>query len=104
MATAVRRSNTDGIAPCGMSRATPEATGRRRRHWATTGSVLPQRPTRQQQTKQQQQKWTSFAGLFDGRGGVPVRYRVHCPMEEVQGFDRSHLMLPSGDYCSQLLQ
>ncbi len=32
MATVVRRSNTDDIAQCGMSRATPEATGRR--HWA----------------------------------------------------------------------
>jgi hypothetical protein len=30
----MRRSNTDGIAQWGMSRATPEATGRR--HQATT--------------------------------------------------------------------
>ena len=51
MATAVRRSNTDGIAQCGMSRATPEATGRR--HWATNCSVLPQRPPGQQANKQQ---------------------------------------------------
>ncbi len=43
--------NTDGIAQCGMSRATPEATGRR--HWATTHSVLPQRPPGQQANKQQ---------------------------------------------------
>ncbi len=42
MATAVSRSNTDGIAQCGMSRATPEATGHC--HRATTCSVLPQRP------------------------------------------------------------
>ncbi len=48
---AVRRSNTDGIARCGMSRATPEATGCR--HRATTRSVLPQRPPRQQANKQQ---------------------------------------------------
>jgi hypothetical protein len=52
MATAVRRSNTDGIAQCGMSRATPEATGRC--HRATTCSVLPQRPPWQQQKKRQQ--------------------------------------------------
>ncbi len=52
MATAVRRSNTDGIAQCSMSRATPEATGCR--HRATTGSILPQQPPGQQQTKQQQ--------------------------------------------------
>jgi hypothetical protein len=51
MATAVRRSNTDGIALCSMSRATPEATGRR--HRVTTHSVLPQRPPRQQAKKQQ---------------------------------------------------
>jgi hypothetical protein len=51
MATAVRRSNTDGIAWCGMSRATLEATGCR--HRATTPSVLPQLPPGQQAHKQQ---------------------------------------------------
>ncbi len=47
----MRRSNTDGIAQCGMSRATLKTTGRR--HWATTCSVLPQRPPEQQVNKQQ---------------------------------------------------
>ncbi len=51
MATAVRRSNTDGIAQCSMSRATPEATGCR--HWASTCSILPQRPPGQKANKQQ---------------------------------------------------
>ncbi len=51
MATAVRRSNTDGITQCGMSRATLEATGCQ--HWAATCSVLPQRPPGQQAYKQQ---------------------------------------------------
>jgi hypothetical protein len=51
MAMAVSRSNTDGIAQCGMSRATPEATGRR--HWGTTCSVFPQRLPEQQANKQQ---------------------------------------------------
>jgi hypothetical protein len=51
MAMAVRRSNTDGIAQCGMSRATPEATGCR--HRATTCFVLPQRLPGQQANKQQ---------------------------------------------------
>jgi hypothetical protein len=51
MATVVRRSNTDGIAQCGMSRATPEATGHR--HQATTCSVSPQRSPGQQANKQQ---------------------------------------------------
>ncbi len=43
-------SDTWGIAQCSMSRATPEATGRRHWHRATTKSVLPQRPPGQQQT------------------------------------------------------
>ncbi len=49
---AMRRlwSGTCGIAQCSMTRASPEATGRR--HRATTGSVSPRRPTGQQQTKQ----------------------------------------------------
>ncbi len=48
----VRRwSDTCGIAQCSMSRATPEATGRR--HRATTRSVSPRRPPGWQQTKQQ---------------------------------------------------
>ncbi len=50
MSMAVHRSNTDGIAQCGMFRATREATGCR--HQATTCSVLPQQPPGQQQTKQ----------------------------------------------------
>jgi hypothetical protein len=51
MAMAVRQSNTDGIIQCGMSRATPEATGCR--HWATTCYILPQRPPGHQANKQQ---------------------------------------------------
>jgi hypothetical protein len=80
-------SNTDGIHRCGMSRATLEATGRR--HWATTHSVSPQWPPGQQQTKQRQKQWTNFAGDFNGRGGALVQYRMHRPMEGVQGFDRN---------------
>jgi hypothetical protein len=51
MATVVRRSDTDSIAQCGMSTATPEATGRW--HRTTTCSVLPQQPPGQQAYKQQ---------------------------------------------------
>ncbi len=47
----MRRSNTDGIAQCGMSRASPEATGCW--HRATTCSILPQRPPGKQANKQQ---------------------------------------------------
>jgi hypothetical protein len=50
MATVVRRSNTDDIAQCGMSRATLEATGCR--HRVTTCSVLPQRLPGQRANKQ----------------------------------------------------
>jgi hypothetical protein len=46
-------------------------------------------------------KWTNFDGHFDGRGGAPVQYRAHHPMEEVQGFGRSHWMPPLGEYCGQ---
>jgi hypothetical protein len=51
MATAVHQSNTDSIAQCGMSRATPEATGHQQR--ATTCSISPQQPPGQQANKQQ---------------------------------------------------
>jgi hypothetical protein len=51
MAMVMRRSNTDGIAQCGMSRATQEATGCC--HRATTHSVLPRRPSGQQANKQE---------------------------------------------------
>ncbi len=51
MATVVCRSNTDGIARCGMSRATLEATGCC--HQATTCYVLPQQPPGQQANNQQ---------------------------------------------------
>jgi hypothetical protein len=28
-------------------------------------------------------KCTNFVGHFDGRGGAPVQYCAHCPIEEV---------------------
>jgi hypothetical protein len=43
-------------------------------------------------------KHTYKAGHFDGHGDAPVRNRVHCPMEEVRGFTRSHWTQPSGKY------
>jgi hypothetical protein len=45
-----------------MSRATPEATGRR--HWVTTLSVLPWQPPGQQQTKQQQQNAPTLLAIL----------------------------------------
>jgi hypothetical protein len=50
MAMRMRGCNAACIAQCSMSRATPEASGRR--HWATTCSVLPQWPPEQQKTQQ----------------------------------------------------
>jgi len=35
-------------------------------------------------------KCTHFSGRFEGRGSAPVRYPVHCPMEEVHGFPKNH--------------
>jgi hypothetical protein len=46
-------------------------------------------------------KYTYFAGRFDGHGNAPVRNRAHLPMEEVQGFTRSHWTPPSGEYYVQ---
>ncbi len=43
-------------------------------------------------------KYTYKAGHFDGHGDAPVRNCMHCPMEEVQGFTRSHWMPPLGKY------
>ncbi len=51
IAMVVRRSNTDGVARYGISRATPEATGHR--HQVNTRSVLPLRLPGQQANKQQ---------------------------------------------------
>jgi hypothetical protein len=62
MATAVRRSNTDGIAQCGMSRAPPEATGRH--HWVTTCYVSPQRLPGQQANKQQSTNTPKKVGVL----------------------------------------
>ena len=43
-------------------------------------------------------KCTSFAGHFDGPADAPRQCRVHRPMEELQGFGRSHWKLPLGKY------
>jgi hypothetical protein len=43
-------------------------------------------------------EYTNFAGHYDGHCNAPVLYLVHCLMEEVQGFTRSHWMPPLGKY------
>jgi hypothetical protein len=40
-------------------------------------------------------------GHFDGHGDALVRNRAHCPMEEVQSFNRSHWTPPSGKYYAR---
>jgi hypothetical protein len=46
-------------------------------------------------------KYTYKAGCFDGYGNAPVRNRKHRPMEEVQGFTRSHWTPSLGKYYVQ---
>ncbi len=36
-----------------------------------------------------------------GHGNAPVRNCMHCPMEEVQGFTRSHWTPPLGNDCGR---
>ncbi len=48
--------------------------------------------------KMMTKKLTKKTGHYICRGGVPVLYRAHCPIEEVQGFTRSHWMLPLGKH------
>jgi hypothetical protein len=57
--------------------------------------------TRATANKTMMKKWTNFACHFDGCGGTMVQYCANCPMEKVQGFDRSHCTLPLGKYCNQ---
>jgi hypothetical protein len=47
-------------------------------------------------------KCTLSAGRLDGHSSVPEQYRRHRPMWHVQGYSRSHWMLPSGDYLLRI--
>jgi hypothetical protein len=46
-------------------------------------------------------KYTYKAHHFDDHGNAPVRNRAHRPMEEVQGFTRSHWTPPLGEHYVQ---
>jgi hypothetical protein len=46
-------------------------------------------------------KHTCKDGHFDGHGNAPVHNLAHHPMEEVQSFNRSHWLPPSGEYYAQ---
>jgi hypothetical protein len=41
-------------------------------------------------------KCTSVAGNFGGNADAAVQCRAHCLMNHIQGFTRSHWMVPSG--------
>ena len=75
MAIAVRRCDTERIARCSMTRASPEAI--ERRHRVTT-------------QHSDNAKYTHFDGQFNGDHDAVVLYRAHHLMEEVQGFHISH--------------
>jgi hypothetical protein len=47
-------------------------------------------------------KCTSFAGRFNGHGGLLVQYEAHCPMQHVQGYTGSHWMPPLGNYSLRI--
>ncbi len=42
------------------------------------------------------EKCRESAGDFDNHADVAVRCGVHCPMEHIPGFTRSHWMPPLG--------
>jgi hypothetical protein len=47
-------------------------------------------------------KSTILSGHFDGRGGAPVQYHAHHPIEGIQGYNGSHWLMPPGAFCRQL--
>jgi hypothetical protein len=64
-----RWRDTDGIARCGVSRATPEATGRHHANYSLRIALAAARVTSNKTTIK---KCTKFSGHFDGCGGAPV--------------------------------
>jgi hypothetical protein len=81
------------------------AQGYSRSHWMQTSGdyLLRIAPAAARVTGKQTtiNKYTYKAGRFAGHGNALVRYRMHHPMEEVQGLTRSHWMLPLGKYYVQ---
>jgi hypothetical protein len=75
--------------------------GYSRSHWtpASGNYLLRMAPVAARATGKQTtiKKYTYKAGCFDGHGDAPVRNRTHCPMEEIQGFSRSHWTPPLGE-------
>jgi hypothetical protein len=46
-------------------------------------------------------KCTNKTGHVDGRGGAPVQYRVHCPIEEFRALLEATKHRSSGKYCGR---
>jgi hypothetical protein len=71
-------------------------------HWtpASGNYLLPIAPAAARATGKQTtiNKYTYKAGRFDGHGNAPVHNRAYRPMEEAQGFTRSHWTPPLGEY------
>jgi len=49
-------------------------------------------------------KCRQIAGNFDHHADAAVQCRAHRPLEHIQGFTRSHWMLPSGEYMCLIAQ
>jgi hypothetical protein len=77
-------------------------------HWTLpSGDYLlriPSAAAKATANKTTMKKWANFASHFDGHGGALVQYHVHCVMEEVQGFGRSHWTPTLSEYCGQYMQ
>jgi hypothetical protein len=71
--------------------------GYTRRHWSPLSGnyslIIALAATRATANKTMMEK-----GHFDGCGGAPVQYRLHCLMEEIYCFPRSHWVPPSSKY------
>jgi hypothetical protein len=71
-------------------------------HWTPPSSdfllCIALEATRATGKERMMNKYTYFAGHFDGHGYSLVHNRMQRLMEEVQDFTRSHWMPPLGEY------
>ena len=87
MVMAVCQCNTERIAQCSMTSASPEPPGA-----AIGGLIALYRLIGRQGDNQHNDNatCTHFAGRFYDHRAVAVLYRAHHPMEEVRGFHKTH--------------
>jgi hypothetical protein len=99
------KSLADALVLCSVHRLMQHVQGYPRSHWTLPlGNYslrIAQVAARATANKTTMKKWANFAGHFDGRSGALVQYCVHRPLEDVQGFGKSHWTPPSGEYCSR---